>query len=238
MAKKAPEVAGARTKFQKFEAVEIHRSQLLNAPYNPRLISEKAKKKLRAGMNKHGLIAAPTWNRRTGNIVGGHRRMEVLDALEGHSDYTLTVDVVDMTDEQEKEANVLLNNDSAQGDYDLEKLEALFSDKSLSLEGMGFDVGDAYRMFGDAPLVNRDGAAEEMANTIREHRDAYNNSFEERRKTRDSQDFYLVVVFRDDDTVTDFCNKLGLPDNRYQDGGELLRMLTNPEERPAPKPEG
>ena len=64
----------AATKFQKGEERYILRSQIKEAPYNPRIIGEGAEKRLRAFIKKHGLFGTIIWNERTGNIVSGHQR--------------------------------------------------------------------------------------------------------------------------------------------------------------------
>ena len=86
----------AKSKYQAYDTETINRSEIKNAPYNPRIMDEKAKKRLRANIQKHGLVAALTWNKRTGNLVGGHQRLEQLDSLEKNKDSELTVCVVDV----------------------------------------------------------------------------------------------------------------------------------------------
>lgn len=61
----------AKSKYQAYDTETINRSEIKNAPYNPRIMDEKAKKRLKANIQKHGLVAALTWNKRTGNLVGG-----------------------------------------------------------------------------------------------------------------------------------------------------------------------
>lgn len=56
---------------ESFEIITVHRSELKNAPYNPRTLSEAQKRKLRAGIKRHGVVAPITWNKRTGEY---HRR--------------------------------------------------------------------------------------------------------------------------------------------------------------------
>src|SRR3954470_5459218 len=72
---------------QTFKMVKMHRSQLKGAPYNPRILTEAARRKLRTGLKKHGMVAPPTWNETTGNVVGGHQRLDGLDALAGTANY-------------------------------------------------------------------------------------------------------------------------------------------------------
>lgn len=123
-----------------------------NAPYNPRKIDKRAREKLRAGLKKAGLVNAPVWNEQTGNIVSGHRRLELLDELEGSADYLLDVNVVDLAPEREKEVNVLLNNPTAQGDYDVTRLAALLKDETFDKKLAGFDRLDLELIYSDDEL--------------------------------------------------------------------------------------
>lgn len=210
-----------------FELVEIHRSEVHGAPYNPRVLNDAERRKLKAGLARHGLVAPITWNRRTGVLVGGHQRLSQLDALAGTQDYRLRVAAIDVDEGREKELNLLLNNPNAQGDWDLEQLEALLRDESLDLEGAGFDTADVFRLFGSSPLEERSSVEElnALAEKVREARDRYDAIKRSNGGRRDREDFYIVVCFRDTDDLTDFLAAAGLPDNRYQSGAELRRLM-------------
>ena len=78
-------------KTETYQMIEINRADIRNAPYNPRRISKEAREKLKRGLEKHGLVAPLTWNRRTGNLVSGHQRITQIDRIEGVKDYTLQV---------------------------------------------------------------------------------------------------------------------------------------------------
>lgn len=96
--------------------------QIQEAPYNPRLSlqpGDVAYEKLRDSLEHFGLVEPLIWNATTGNLVGGHARLQLLrDA--GLSE--VPVSVVHLTDEQEKALNIILNNPEAQGRFDREKL--------------------------------------------------------------------------------------------------------------------
>ena len=130
----------AKSKYENFEMQTIHRSLIKNAEYNPRFMGEKEKKRLRAALKENGLVSALTWNKRTGNLVGGHQRLEQLDSLEKSGDYELTVCVIDVDEKQEAKLNVQLNNPSMQGEWDVEKLWEITQDFDLSMEDMGFST--------------------------------------------------------------------------------------------------
>ena len=91
----------AQSKYQKFTIATINRADIKNAEYNPRIMDKEAKKRLKAGLKKHGLVSTLTWNKRTGNLVGGHQRLEQLDALEKNKDYSLDVCVIDVDEAEE-----------------------------------------------------------------------------------------------------------------------------------------
>lgn len=120
---------------------QIHRSKLANAPYNPRKIDSAARRKLRDGLKRFGLVQPPVWNETTGNLVGGHQRLEAADTINGTDDYEIEVSVVKLTEKKERELNVLLNNPSAQGYYDVPALMDMIRDDTipLDIESMGFE---------------------------------------------------------------------------------------------------
>jgi hypothetical protein len=209
---------------ESFEMVKIHRSQLKEAEYNPRLLGEAEKRKLRQGIKRHGMVAPITWNARTGRIVGGHQRIAQLDALAGTPDYELTVARIDVDESREKEINLLLNNSAAQGDWDLEALSKLVKDPTLDLVGMGFDHADLYRLFGDTPIEERNEQLDELAQKVREARDRY-NAIEEKNKSKNATEFYCLLIFRSSEQLNRFFEVAKLPDNRYQSGEEIASRL-------------
>jgi hypothetical protein len=206
---------------EKYEVVEIHRSKLVDAPYNPRILPDKAKDKLKAGIKKIGLLAPPVWNARTGHIVSGHQRLSIMDGLKGTDDYTLKVAKVDLDDVQEKEANLLMNNPEAQGEWDLEKLEEMLHTDGLALDGTGFDAADVYRLFGDAPMQQND--IDELAQRLEVAKQSYED-VQTISQERDGEEFYIVVVFKDGADRTSFLTDLGMDDNRFQDGRTLRKL--------------
>lgn len=130
--------------------VRIRRSQIATADYNPRTISAAERSALRKGMKKFGLLQPLVWNERTGTLVGGHQRLAELDRqAEKGDDYELDVASVDLGDKEEREANILLNNFGAQGDWDLEKLKELARMPGFDPEAAGFEAVDLYRLLGE-----------------------------------------------------------------------------------------
>lgn len=123
------------SKYIKSVSVELQRSQIHFASYNPRTISAESKKTLKKGIKKFGLAGGIIVNKRTGyTIVSGHQRISVLDELQKYNqetkenDYKIRVDLVDIDEKSEKELNILTNNPNAMGEWDLESLAALIPD--------------------------------------------------------------------------------------------------------------
>jgi hypothetical protein len=141
------------TKHQAFRILRVARSAIRGAPYNPRRIDKDAATKLEQSLRRRGLVETLVWNQRTGNLVGGHQRLSLLDAMEGSDAYSLDVAVVDLDEKAEKELNIALNNFSLQGSFDVDKLHELFSGQEVSLDGTGFDPMDLQVMFDDADLA-------------------------------------------------------------------------------------
>lgn len=140
------------SKFDRNKYVQVNRSQLLNAPYNPRKISPAAKIDLRKSVEAHGLVGSPVWNRRTGFIVGGHKRLEALDTLEGSQNYSLYVSEIDLDERAEKALNIALNNLNLQGEMDGEKIVEMVRANEFDLELSGYKPIDIEYLAFDAGL--------------------------------------------------------------------------------------
>lgn len=203
----------AITQYERFNMERVHRSQIKNAPYNPRFMGKAEKARLRKAIQKNGLVSALTWNKRTGNLVGGHQRLEQLDALEGSSDYELTVCVIDVDIKEEAEINVKLNNPSMQGQWDLDKLAGITEDFGLSFDDMGFGEDDAAFLFdGDERFTElfetpEANAEKDKIRQIREERASMMDQY----KKDNSANFMVVVVFKDEEQRADFMKRIHVP---------------------------
>lgn len=202
-----------KSKYQKYIVETVHRSEIKNAEYNPRIIDTEAKKKLKENLEKHGLIEPIVWNRKTGNLVGGHQRLEALDTLEGSKDYTLDVSVISVDERDEAILNVQLNNPSMQGTWDLDKLADMNLDFGIDFEEMGFDQFDIDFMFdGDDRFSQlfETPEAEATKNTLSEIKEAREN-MNERMDERGNLNWYTMIVFKDEEEKKEFYKKIHVP---------------------------
>lgn len=229
---------------QKFVVERRHRRDFKNAPYNPRSIDDHARKKLKRNLKKKGLLDTLVWNKRTGNIVSGHQRLDILDEdSKTGDDYTLDVSVVDLSLKEEMEQNIFFNNRSAQGTDDIDALGKMILEDKVDYHEAGFDDMDiqlkfegteyAVTMFDEdkAPSSVKDDL-EQLAEIQRMKRERK----EHRERDQDANDpeFYAVVVFPDRDAQSRFMERVGGDKNdRYVDGVRLHTSLevTKPKTR-------
>jgi hypothetical protein len=213
----------ALSQFQKFTVETVHRSALKGAPYNPRYITARAKARLKETLANVGLVQPIVWNKRSGNIVGGHQRLSQIDSLEGTSDYKLTVAVLDVDEAREKEINLLLNNENVGGEWDLEKLKTML-DSEIDLINTGFDNADMMKMFGEAPSQPKEQHQADLAKQLADVKAAY-QKLSESSVSKDDTDFYNVVVFGSYNERAEFLKEFGFADNRYIDGRTLVKVF-------------
>lgn len=202
-----------KSKFQKFQIETINRADIKNADYNPRIMDKDAKKRLREGLKAHGLVSTLTWNKRTGNLVGGHQRLEQLDSLEGSANYSLDVAVIDVDEAEEAILNIQLNNPSMQGEWDLDKLADMTVDFGIDFDDMGFTKTDVDFMFdGDERFSDLFENPEKMETVERlnEVKQVRKNA-KEQFKENENLNWYSVIVFENEEAKREFYKKINTP---------------------------
>jgi len=109
---------------------KVNIDSLKEAEYNARIKLEPEDREyqdIKKSLEDFGYVEPIVWNKRTGNIVGGHQRVQVLKDL-GYTE--VEVSVVDLSLKDEKQLSLALNRIKGKWDYD--KLR----DVLRSLEGM------------------------------------------------------------------------------------------------------
>ncbi len=130
------------------EIQKISADKLNPAKYNPRKDLQPGDpeyEKLMRSVDEFGYVEPIIWNRRTGNIVGGHQRFKVLLQL-GYTEIDCVV--VDMDDVREKMLNVALNR--VQGEWDRPKLYEVITEieaAGMELPILGFDVPELDKLY-------------------------------------------------------------------------------------------
>ena len=88
-------------------------TELKPATYNPRQISTKQYKDLKASIKKFGLVDPIIINKNKNVVIGGHQRLKICKELK-----YIEIDcvVLDLSKEEERELNIRLNKNT--GDFD------------------------------------------------------------------------------------------------------------------------
>ncbi len=153
----------------KIETIPIN--QINPAAYNPRKDLQPADaeyKKLKKSIVAFDLVEPLVWNKQSGNLVGGHQRLKILQEM-GHSE--VEVSVVDLAPAREKALNLALNKIS--GEWDFPKLKDLLEELDIGdfdMEITGFDdkeIEDLMTQF-YVPEDNKDIDEEAMKDTEHE----------------------------------------------------------------------
>lgn len=159
----------------------------------------------------------PVWNKRTGNLVGGHQRLGQIDALEGTDDYLIDVACVDVDHQQEVALNLALNNRNIQGDWDEEALaELLQTVEPEHYAAIGLTQDDINYYIGEDTAATQ-AVLDDLSNTpereeVKDKLDeikADRAAMNQRLKGENQLDFFLVLIFEDDTEKADFCERFG-----------------------------
>jgi DNA modification methylase len=132
------------------------------ASYNPRKDlkpDDVEYKHLVKSIDEFGYVEPLVWNKRTGNLVGGHQRFKIILA-QGAKE--AQVSVVDLSIEKEKALNIALNK--IQGDWDEQKLALLLDELTnvpeFNVELTGFETEEISELL-DRALTESPQAIEE-----------------------------------------------------------------------------
>lgn len=121
-------------------------SDLRAAPYNPRKISKEQMDRLIGSIQEFDVVEPVVWNKKTGNVVGGHQRLIALQAM-GRTE--VDVVVVDIKESKEKALNIALNKIS--GEWDFPKLKEVILEidtGEFPIELTGFDYAELEKLIG------------------------------------------------------------------------------------------
>lgn len=210
------------------------RSQIREADYNPRVITDQSKKKLKDKMKAVGLLQPLIVNRRTNTLVSGHQRLATLDNLErwkpdSGKDYLLDVGVLDVDDATERELNVFFNNPSAMGEWDLDKLADLNLSDGIDFGDMGFEQYDIDMLFdGDSrfcQLFIDDEEVKKTEGALQAVKDARKQG-KEKMKEQNQAAFYVTVVCKNNEEKAELMRMIGVPVfEQFVEGSYLMENI-------------
>lgn len=230
-------------KYFKSETIEIQRSEIKPAPYNPRTISDENRKSLKKSVKTYGVVGGMVWNETTKNLVSGHQKLSILDELNKYNpktkenDYTLKVEKIQVDLKTEKELNIFFNNPNSQGEWDYDALremipdidykDAGLTDEDLSLIGIDFtmqteeesDLADELENL-TAPIEQQNEAKKQA---VKEMKKQIQADAEEKVKQMES---YVMLNFDSYDAKAQFMMKFGYnPQDKFMQGEYLNKLI-------------
>ena len=228
--------------------VEMMRSEIHPAEYNPRELSEDGKRALKRSIKAFGVVGGIVVNKKTGNtIVGGHQRVKVLDELykyneeTGENDYRVRVEMVEFDPKNEMELNIALNNHNIGGEWDRDKLAEIipmidykvagFTDEDLNLIGVDYllqteEENDLSNELDDLmmPVSQKKEAEKEARKASKEEKIAHMKEVrkqvsESASQTAKDMDAYLMLSFDTYKAKSAFCQRFGYdPSSKFIKG--------------------
>ena len=188
--------------------------KLIPNPKNPRIDLRPGMplyEKLKDSLIHHEYVEPIVWNQRTGYIVSGHQRLQVMkDIAEEKGDALEEVEVIVVDMPENKADTLMVAINKITGLWDQEKLEALF--KELSEEDLGYTGYDDFEI--QALLGNA------------ESEDYSEEGFEEYIDNANSQiKSYNVILSCIDEKEQEFVKKLLKEDDRLKRGYKVSELM-------------
>jgi hypothetical protein len=216
-------------KIKQSETKSIKRSEIKEAPYNPRKKDKKVVDALIKNFKKVGYLGGIVVNARTGNLVGGHKRIEAMDIVFKYpaNDYDVKVEVIDVDEKTEKEQNIFLNNKRVQGDMDYQLLSEILPE--LELENTGLEQYDLELCQAINPKFEF-GDNKEIVEGFQELKQDNKESIKKLKADikknimKDKQQSYFVVSFESVEDKGQFLEGMGINGNTTFVDAELFKQ--------------
>ena len=231
-------------KFFSSTIVEVKRSEIHPADYNPRKIDEQGKRMLKRSMKQFGVVGGIIVNSQTGNtIVGGHQKVAILDEMYKYpdNDYSLRVEMISVDRKTEKTLNIALNNGNISGQWDFDALarivpdidykDAGLTDADLNMIGVDFllqteeesSIADSLKdMMAEVTEQNEAEKAQrqiERAEKVAHMKEVKQQVKENAQKQAEDMDAYVMLSFDTYEAKTIFMERFGYdPDMKFIKG--------------------
>lgn len=221
-------------KLKQSETVVIKRSLISFAPYNPRKKDKKVVEALKRNFKKVGFLGGIQWNKTTGNLIGGHKRLEALDLIydyDGQKDYDVKVEQIELDENTEKEQNIFLNNKRVQGETDYEVMAVLIKEINIDNAGLtDYDINIIESVVPDFEFGNKEEIQKDIKDISpdkqgKEYVKGVKKKMKDNIKGIQSAS-YFCVTFKDYDSKAEFLESIGINgDDIYITGDRFLQRL-------------
>lgn len=228
------------------ETAVIKRSKINLNPLNPKRHTEDAIKQQKKNLQKVGFLGGIVWNKRTGNLIDGHRRVYAMDLLYKYDgskekDYDIKVEVCELDEKNEKEQLTYMAVGNTKADYDL--IAKYASDIDIYNVGLSdSDINDILS-FNDTdidaitesiddlilPPTDEEKAkpvektAEEKKQHVKDIKEQVRESAERRQADEEA---YIMLSFTNSENKQAFCDLFGIDSSeKFMKGEKLLEMM-------------
>lgn len=219
----------AKKKIKQSDIIEVMRSQINLNPYNPKRHSDKKILEQKKNLLRMGLMGGITWNRKSGNLIDGHRRIKAMDLHYGYdgtsaTDYSVKVSVVELDEKQEKEQMTYMALGNTKADYsliaeylpDIDAVAAGIDDYDLSQIRSFMPTVEEIQIESFDDLISKDDG--NKPNTPEEDKKAKIKEAKEKQKEAAGNRYadlnaYITVSFDNANQKRDFCEMLGIPES-------------------------
>lgn len=218
------------------ETIIIKRSNINFAPYNPRKKDPKIIDALKKNFKKVGFMGGIVWNENTGNLVGGHKRVEAMDLIFDYpkNDYEIKVEKVTLDEKTEKEQNIFLNNKRVQGETDYNLLSEIIPDIDIDNTGLSdYDLKLIESINPNYNLGSNKDIKTQFSDLTKEHDDNKQKVKDLKKKIKseigeNQMASYFTVTFKSYDDKAEFLEKYNINgDTIFITGEDFIKNITD-----------
>lgn len=223
------------------ETITINRSQINLNPYNPKRHTDKEIKNQLANLKKVGFNGGIKWNKVTGNLIDGHRRIKAMDIYYKYdgtpeTDYQVKVEAVTFDIKTEKEQLTYEALGNTRADYSL--VAEYINDIDYTNLGLSdYDINELSHFVVDVndylPQVEtyedlissqeEEPMYEEKKEQVKQMKQQVKEKAIEKQKNEDA---FITLSFSTYEAKSAFCEIIGIdPDERFAKGEIVLNMI-------------
>lgn len=219
------------------ETITIKRSQIQFNPINPKHHLDRQVKLQEKNIKRVGFLGGIVWNRATGNLVDGHRRIMALDAInkyDGSNDYDIKVEAVELDREMEKEQLTYMAVGNTKPDLSL-VAEYIGDIDPIRYQDLGFndsELRDILSFNNESPVLDEpfesflsseQSDAEERKENVRSVKERVNEIATSR---ENKENAFVMLSFSSYEAKCGFMDVMGVsPDERFVKGEDVLKLI-------------
>ena len=227
------------------ETLTINRSQINLNPYNPKKHTDKEIKNQLANLKKVGFNGGIKWNKVTGNLIDGHRRIKAMDMYYKYdgtpeTNYQVKVEAVEFDEKTEKEQLTYEALGNTRADYSL--VAEYINDIDYTNLGLSdYDINEIFNFVvdinDDTPQVETYDdlittpqiepkdlpTYEDKKERVKHMKQQVKEKAIEQQKNEDA---FITLSFSSYEAKSAFCEIIGIdPDERFAKGENVLNMI-------------